>query len=69
MFVADAAEVVNDWHQPPRARKPQRHVRLTGELANGELSHDMYALYDPPAPEGWPMIGPSRLRVGGRARV
>lgn len=52
VFVADAAEVVNDWHQPPRARKPQRHVRLTGELANGELAHDMYALYDPPAPAG-----------------
>lgn len=52
VFVADAAEVVNDWHQPPRARKPQRHVRLTGELANGELAHDMYALYDPPAPDG-----------------
>lgn len=52
VFVADAAEVVADWHQPPRARKPQRHVRLTGALANGELGRDMYALYDPPAPEG-----------------
>lgn len=52
VFVADRAEIVNDWHQPPRARKPQRHVRLTGELANGDLAHDMYALYDPPAPEG-----------------
>jgi uncharacterized protein len=52
VFIADEAVVVNDWHQPPRARKPQRHVRLTGELANGELAHDMYALYDPPAPEG-----------------
>lgn len=52
VFVADAAEVVNDWHQPPRARKPQRHIRLTGELANGELARDMYALYDPPAPQG-----------------
>ncbi|WP_395310494.1 TM0106 family RecB-like putative nuclease [Mycobacterium sp. AMU20-3851] len=52
VFVAEAAEVVTDWHQPPRARKPQRHVRLTGELANGELARDMYALYDPPAPAG-----------------
>ena len=33
------AEIVNDWHQPPRARKPQRHLRLFGEIANGELSH------------------------------
>jgi uncharacterized protein len=52
VFVAERAEVVNDWHQPPKARKPQRHVRLTGELANGGLTHDMYALYDPPAPAG-----------------
>ncbi len=52
VFVAETAEVVTDWHQPPRARKPQRHVRLTGELANGELGRDMYALYDPPAPAG-----------------
>ena len=52
VFVAEEAEIVNDWHQPPRARKPQRHVRLTGELANGELAQDMYALYDPPAPAG-----------------
>ncbi len=40
VFIAERAEVVNDWHQPPRARKPQRHVRLTGELANGELAQD-----------------------------
>jgi uncharacterized protein len=52
VFIAEKAEVVADWHQPPRARKPQRHVRLTGELANGELAHEMYALYDPPAPAG-----------------
>ena len=45
-------EIVNDWHQPPKARKPQRHVRLFGEIANGELAKDMYALYDPPAPAG-----------------
>ncbi|MCV7229846.1 TM0106 family RecB-like putative nuclease [Mycolicibacterium komossense] len=50
VFIAERAEVINDWHQPPRARKLQRHVRLTGELANGDLSREMYALYDPPAP-------------------
>jgi predicted RecB family nuclease len=52
VFIAEKAEVVADWHQPPKARKPQRHVRLTGELANGELAQEMYALYDPPAPSG-----------------
>ena len=52
VFVAEKAEVVTDWHQPPKARKPQRHVRLTGELANGALAQEMYALYDPPAPAG-----------------
>ncbi len=50
VFIADHAEIVNDWHQPPKARKPQRHVRLIGEIANGELGREMYALYDPPAP-------------------
>ena len=52
VFVAEQAEVVADWHQPPKARKPQRHVKLIGELANGELGREMFALYDPPAPEG-----------------
>ena len=52
VFIAEKAVIVNDWHQPPRARKPQRHVRLIGELANGELTNSMYALYDPPAPAG-----------------
>lgn len=52
VFIADDVVIVNDWHQPPKARKPQRHVRLIGGLANGELCQDMYALYDPPAPAG-----------------
>jgi uncharacterized protein len=52
VFVAENAEIVNDWHQPPRARKPQRHVRLTGRIANGELGGEMFALYEPPAPPG-----------------
>lgn len=52
VFIAERAEIVSDWHQPPKARKPQRHLRLIGELANGELSTEMYALYDPPAPTG-----------------
>jgi uncharacterized protein len=52
VFVAEQAVVVADWHQPPKARKPQRHVKFIGELANGELGREMFALYDPPAPEG-----------------
>jgi uncharacterized protein len=52
VFIADRAEIVADWHQPPRARKPQRHLRLIGEIANGDLDREMYALYDPPAPAG-----------------
>ncbi|ART68747.1 nuclease [Mycobacterium dioxanotrophicus] len=52
VFVSEQATVVTDWHTPPRARKPQRQVLLRGMLANGELSREMYALYDPPAPDG-----------------
>lgn len=52
VFIADDHEIVADWHQPPRARKPQRHLRLFGEIANGELGREMYALYDPPSPAG-----------------
>jgi predicted RecB family nuclease len=50
VFVAESAEVVVDWHKPPRAQKMQRHVRLVGELASGELNVDGFALYDPPSP-------------------
>ncbi|MEU0498670.1 TM0106 family RecB-like putative nuclease [Mycobacterium sp. NPDC006124] len=53
VFVADRHEIVADWHQPPRARKPQRHVRLFGEIATGDLGRTMYALYEPPAPAGF----------------
>ncbi|GAC1400968.1 MAG: TM0106 family RecB-like putative nuclease [Mycobacterium sp.] len=52
VFLAEKADIVTDWHQPPKARKPQRRVRLIGEITNGELARDMYALYDPPAPAG-----------------
>ncbi|MDT5179075.1 MAG: hypothetical protein QOJ95_3273 [Mycobacterium sp.] len=52
VFLAEKHEIVADWHQPPRARKPQRHLRLFGEIATGELGRSMYALYQPPAPPG-----------------
>jgi predicted RecB family nuclease len=52
VFVADDAEVIEDWHTPEGARKPQRWVRLTGTMASGEVTKRPYALYAPPAPPG-----------------
>ena len=52
VFIADRAEVDTDWHTPPKARKPQRRVRLHGGIAAGELNKSMYALYEPPSPTG-----------------
>ncbi|MGE2836336.1 TM0106 family RecB-like putative nuclease [Mycobacterium sp. SMC-4] len=52
VFLADRHEIVNDWHQPPKARKPQRHVRLYGQIASGDLEAELFALYDPPSPAG-----------------
>lgn len=46
------AEVTVGWCVPKGARKPQRRVLLTGEIAAGELNKDMYALYEPPTPPG-----------------
>ena len=52
VFIADDAEIDTDWHTPPKARKPQRRVRLHGGIASGELGRSMYALYEPPSPSG-----------------
>lgn len=52
VFLAERAEVDTDWHTPPKARKPQRWVRMHGAIAAGELGRDMYALYEPPSPAG-----------------
>ncbi|MGY4711842.1 TM0106 family RecB-like putative nuclease [Mycolicibacterium sp. CBM1] len=52
VFLAERAELEADWHVPPRARKPQRRLRLTGSIAAGELSGEMFALYEPPTPAG-----------------
>ncbi len=67
VFVADHASVSADWHTPPRARKPQRRVRLRGELARGELQTNVFALYEPPAPPG--MTDNPDRRAAGRAGV
>jgi uncharacterized protein len=67
VFLAETATVVADWHVPPRARKPQRHVTLTGTLAAGDLARNVFALYEPPAPIG---LGdnPDR-RAAGNAEI
>lgn len=65
-IVADAAVAV-DWGKPPRARKLQRRVELTGELARGVLNVDVFALYEPPAPSG--MTDNPDRRACGRATV
>jgi uncharacterized protein len=52
VFIADHVEVETDWHTPPKARKPQRWVRLRGAIAAGDLARSMYALYEPPSPAG-----------------
>ncbi|WP_204081853.1 TM0106 family RecB-like putative nuclease [Mycobacterium riyadhense] len=67
VFIASAASVAVDWHKPPRAHKPQRRVRLTGELARGDLNANVFALYEPPAPAG--MTDDPDRRGAGRAVV
>ncbi|OBK54524.1 TM0106 family RecB-like putative nuclease [Mycobacterium kubicae] len=67
VFIASEASVDVDWHTPPRARKPRRQVRLTGELARGDLKTDVFALYDPPAPPG--MTDDPDRRAAARAQI
>ncbi len=67
VFIVDQAKVAVDWHQPPKARKPQRRLQLTGELARGALNSKVYALYEPPAPSGL-TDNPDR-RATGHAEV
>ncbi|OBG26915.1 TM0106 family RecB-like putative nuclease [Mycobacterium sp. 852002-51057_SCH5723018] len=67
VFLADSASVSVDWHTPPRARKARRTVQLRGKLARGDLTTNVFALYEPPAP---PSVtdNPDR-RAAGRAEV
>lgn len=67
VFVVDEASVAVDWHTPPRARKPQRRLRLAGELARGDLMAKVFALYDPPAPPA--MTDDPDRRAAGHAEV
>ena len=50
VFLVDRARVVEDWHTPPKARKPRRILELTGSFAAGGITRDAYALYEPPSP-------------------
>ncbi len=67
VFMVDAASTAVDWHTPHRARKPQRQLRLTGQLARGELKSAVFALYEPPAPAG--MAADPDRRAAGHAQV
>ncbi len=67
VFIVGEAEVAVEWNQPPKARKLQRRVQLTGELARGALNAEVFALYEPPAPSGL-TDNPDR-RAAGRAEV
>jgi predicted RecB family nuclease len=67
VFIVSDATVAVDWDRPPRARKLQRQLQLTGELARGALNREIFALYDPPAPTGL-TDNPDR-RAAGRAEV
>ncbi|MGH3558272.1 MAG: TM0106 family RecB-like putative nuclease, partial [Mycobacterium sp.] len=67
VFIVDDASVAADWDKPPNARKLQRRVHLTGELARGALNSGVFALYEPPAPSG--MTDNPDRRAAGRADV
>jgi predicted RecB family nuclease len=67
VFIVSEATLAVDWDRPPRARKLQRQLQLTGELARGALNREVFALYDPPAPTGL-TDNPDR-RAAGRAEM
>ncbi|MBV9723419.1 MAG: TM0106 family RecB-like putative nuclease, partial [Mycobacterium sp.] len=67
VFLVSDATLAVDWCLPPGKRKLQRRVQLTGELARGTLSSEVFALYEPPAPSGL-TDNPDR-RAAGRATV
>lgn len=52
VMLVDDAEVVADWHTPTGARKPRRHLRITGVVQGGALDSPVQLLYDQPAPAG-----------------
>ena len=68
VFLVESAAVEREWHLPPRARKPRRHVRLLGVLQGGVLDHSPQVLYDRPAPPGLDDEHPDR-RAAGNSKV
>jgi predicted RecB family nuclease len=68
VFLVEDCEVVEDWHLPPRARKPRRHLRLRGVLQGGALDSRPQMLYDRPAPAGLDDEHPDR-RAAWNAEV
>ncbi|OBK26308.1 nuclease [Mycobacterium asiaticum] len=67
VFVVEDTSVIADWHTPPRARKPQRRIQLTGRMARGDLGQEVFALYEPPAPAA--MTEDTDRRGVGKAKV
>lgn len=67
VFVADSVTVETDWHRPPAKHKPQRRLRMRGSVASGGLTKSMFALYEPPSPEG--LSDDPRLRGCGSIEV
>jgi predicted RecB family nuclease len=67
VFIVSDATLAVDWAIPPRKRKLQRQLQLTGELARGALNREVFALYEPPAPAG--LIDNPDRRAAGRAEV
>jgi predicted RecB family nuclease len=70
VFIASQIpEVTIDWNTPPRARKPQRQLRLIGEVANGAVApgSDVFALYEPPSPTG--LSEDPEARAAGSATI
>jgi predicted RecB family nuclease len=66
VFRVDRAAVIDDWHLPARARKPRRHLKLTGELLSGAVvtGKQVCVLYDRPAPPGLDDAHPDRRAAG-----
>ena len=70
VFIADHVEIVNDWHQPPRARKPQRHLRLyRRDRQRRTVDRDVRALRPACARGPCRRSGPARVRLGDGDRM
>jgi len=69
-FLVERADVVTDWHTPPRGQVLQRVLRLVGRLEPGSSiaeGADVHAIYDPPVPDG--LTVPADARRGCTDKV